>query len=410
MAVKMKIPATARGSVCFIAGYAAMLSVQFALFHGFMPFGSTDVGGQGSSGFYIAALVAKTSALAGLLLLCERQPASFIRWAGIFALFAFSLGFAVMSMSLRFCAMVPSAEIAPWFAAGGVCFGCADAAMLLLWGRAFASLSPKRMYPFVLSGNLAGLFGYGLMGAFPLAGSALAAVFFLASLAGVVFVDRNFAKCASRNEYEVDACEDARRFVVASDDFRKVASFLWRPASGLALFCFMAGLMTKVSGQESVSFAETQAISIVASAACIIVLALPVLFLRSPSSIDRMFGLALPLSATGFLLLPVFGSAAPAVVNAFAQCGSMMASMVVWCMMARCVRFVPGRAVSLYAGVLALASFAELCGLLAGCSNLLLFSQESTPSTAVALASLYLLSCCSLFVFRPPRRLVAFWP
>lgn len=387
-----------RGSICLVAGYGAMLAVQFALFHGLMPFGSMDANAGVQDSFFVAALVSKAVVLAAIFVLHARWSFPSAATATALAASSSLIGFAIVAMSLRFFSMVPAAELLPWFAAGGACLGCADALALLLWGRAFAAVPSRKTYCFVLAGNLAGLCGYAAIGALLEISLGMLAALFLASMACASIACRG-----GRPERAAEACEGggaARRRDGVSEMLRQAASSLWRPALGLALFCFMAGLMTKASGQQSVSFAETQAISIVASAACIAILALPVLLVREPSAVDRMYGLALPLSATGFLLLPVFGSAAPGVVNAFAQCGSMMASMVVWCMAARRSHAAPGNAAALYAGIFGLATFAELCGLAAGGSGLSFFSQEETPSTAVALASLYLLSCCSLFVLR----------
>lgn len=383
-------------SICFVVGYAAMLTVQFALFHGLILFGSTDIGGQGQDWFFNAALVAKVLVLAASAALCAWRPLPFAKATTAIAAFSSLLGFVIMAMSLRFSMLVDEAELFQWFVAGGVCLGCADALAILLWGRAFAALSSRKAYSFVLAGNLVGLCGYAVMGAFPAGAVVAPSGLFLVSLVCVSVVGRTDGKAES------DVLCDGARGVAAAEpiELRRAAVSLWRPALGLALFCFMAGLMTKVSGQQNISFSETQAISIVASAACVAILALPVFLVREPSAVDRMYGLALPLSATGFLLLPVFGSAAPGIVNAFAQCGSMMASVVVWCMVARRSHSDLGKAVVLYACVFGLAAFAELCGFAAGGSGLSFFSQEGTPSTAVALASLYLLSCCSLFVFR----------
>ena len=181
---------------------------------------------------------------------------------------------------------------------------------------------------------------------------------------------------------------------------RGTVSRMWRPVFGTSVFCFMSGLMMQISGQQQLPLATVQQTSILSSAAVVAVLLVPVLVVKRALHMERLFKLALPLSAAGFLLLPILWNAAGGIVNAFAQLGSMVAGLILWCLLADVARDTQLPSALVFSAALACIDAAQLFGVLVGFVFADNLTQDSIALATIALVSLYLLSMLSLFVFK----------
>lgn len=194
--------------------------------------------------------------------------------------------------------------------------------------------------------------------------------------------------------------------------FREAVRDLWHPVLGTAILCFMGGLMLQISGQQDLPLGEFQQTSLWASGVAILCLLVPAFVVRKPLNLMRFYSVALPLSAAGFLLLPLIWNAAGGIVNAFAQVGAMVASLILWCMLADVAHRTRLSPVLLFALALLATNIAQLAGTLVGVVNAANIHQGDLTLTAVALVSVYLLLMAAIVLFRsksvPPTAVSAF--
>lgn len=375
-----------KGAV-FFGGYALYLVFSYIAFHSFTIFAPAEALDPSSQTLFLATvLVARIAVFAAIAFFSLRSSGPQTVIAVLVACGIALFGFLVCGMALQFSDEVDFSRILPWLLFGGVCLGAGDAVMVLLWARFCKTLTLRAVYLYVLVCNVLSLVVYFGMTFLPPAIIVPAtAVVFVASS---VFVKRSLAiRERVQSEYS--------RPVMKSAVVR-----LWRPVFGTAVFCFMSGLMMQISGQQELPLSTVQQTSIVTSAVVVALLLLPALFVKKPFNIGRLYKMALPLSAAGFLLLPLLWNAAGGIVNAFAQLGSMVASIILWCMLADMARDTRLPSSLVFSSALACTNAAQLLGILVGFFNASRFTAGSLTLTVVALVSLYLLSMLSLFLFK----------
>ena len=364
----------------FFSGYALYLVFSYIAFHSFTIFAPADALDPSSQTLFLATvLMARIVVFVAIAFFSLRSSGPQTVISVLVACGIALFGFLVCGMALQFSDEVAFGRILPWLLFGGVCLGAGDAVMVLLWGRFCKTLTLRAVYLYVLVCNVLSLVVYFCMTFLPsgIIVPATAVVFAASS----VFVKRSLdIRVRSESEYSRPVAKSA-------------AVRLWRPVFGTAVFCFMSGLMMQISGQQELPLSTVQQTSIVTSAVVVALLLLPALFMKKPFNIGRLYKMALPLSAAGFLLLPLLW-------NAFAQLGSMVASVILWCMLADMARDTRLPSALVFSIALACTNAAQLAGILVGFFNASRFTAGSLTLTVVALVSLYLLSMLSLFLFK----------
>lgn len=370
-----------------MGGYALYLAFSFTVFHSFTLFVAADALDPVSQTlFLVTVIVSRVAVFAAMAAHALRAPSTSPLISVILSCSTALCGFFVCGMALQFLGDVELARMLPWLLFGGLCLGAGDALMQLLWARLCKGFSLQVTYTFVLVGNLGSLAVYLAITLLP--------VPLIVPATAVLFVGASLCVLRALRVRPPLASE------FSAPVLHGAIGRLWRPVLGTAVFCFMSGLMMQISGQQELSLATVQQTSIVSSAVVIVVLLVPVLAISKPINVERVFKTALPLSAGGFLLLPILGNAAGGIVNAFAQLGSMVAGIILWCLLADMARDTKLPTALVFSLALGCTNLSQLAGVLVGffwADNL---AQGGVALTAVALVSLYLLSMLSLVVFR----------
>ena len=377
------------------AGYALYLVFSFVAFHSATLLSPVLIGHGGGVLFSGSAMAGRmVAALVAIIVVFGRlrgttPPRASVVTGVLVATCAAAVaaGFLVLAMAFQFAAAVDTALLVPWLSLAGALLGCADLAATLLWARFSATLSLRTVYIYVTLCNGASLVLYGVFTLVsPVAVLPLAVLLFLAS-----------AVCAKQ---VLDSRAEKEDFGFEGIAFKGLARSLWPPVLGTAILCFMGGLMLQISGQQDIPLEAFQQTSLWASAAAIGCLLVPALFVRKPLNLGRLYSVALPLSAAGFLLLPLIWNAAGGIVNAFAQVGAMVAALILWCMMADGARRTRISPVLLFSPSLIVTNGASLAGTVVGFANASRIHQGDLALTTVALVSVYLLLMAALVLFR----------
>ncbi len=378
------------------AGYALYLAFSFVAFHSATLLSPVEAVGHGGgvlfSGCAMAGRIAAALLSAAAVLLAATRGKCLrprvVTWvlAGL-CIAAALAGFLVLAMVFHLSDAVPPSLMLPWLALAGALLGAADLLATLLWARFSATLSLRTVYIYVTVANGASLVLYAV---FTLVSAA--AVLPLAALLFLVAV-----LCAKR---VLDARAPEEDFGFQVSAFHGLVRDLWHPVLGTAILCFMGGLMLQISGQQDIPLGEFQQTSLWASAAAIACLFVPALVVRKPLNLSRVYSVALPLSAAGFLLLPLIWNAAGGIVNAFAQVGAMVAALILWCMLTDGARRTHTSPTLLFSLALIVTNAAMLAGTLLGAAQAQNIRPGDVALTAVALVSVYLLLIAAIVLFR----------
>ena len=351
--------------VVFMSGYALYLTFGYMSFES--PTVLTSLGESGAlvqSLFLVAVIAARMVVYAAMIALARRAgrgfpPAVILVCAGVAA-----TGFIVTRMAFQFAGFVPLDELVPWLVAGGLCFGAGDALINLLWARFSGTFDLRRVYLFVLMSSGLSLVVYLVVTLLP---SALmlpvGAVLFFAS---VVFC----RQCLAAREPIAEE--------YSAPVFKGALSALWRDMKYKDWF---------------MALLDVEAIVIVA-------LLLPALLVKSQPSLGSVYRMALPLSAAGFLLLPLIWNGVGGLANACAQLGTLVAGIILWCMVAHTVHDTKLPAALLFSCSLICTNAAQMAGTLVGMLNAHTLGQGDITLTAVALVAIYLLAMVSMFLFK----------
>lgn len=375
-----------RDALCF-GGYALYLVFSYMAFHSFTLFAPASALDAVSQTLFLATVLGSRVCVFVVIAFFSLRSTGPDTLVSVLVACGVALfGFLVCGMALQFSIDVEFGRILPWLMFGGVCLGAGDALMVLLWARFCKTFTLRSVYLFVLLSNMASLVIYFLMTLLPpaLVIPATAVLFVISS----VCVKRSISiRVPAVSEYSLPVAKSA-------------ASRLWRPVFGTMVFCFMSGMMMQISGQQELPLSTVQETSIVSSGIVVAILLVPVLVVSKPPNLSRLYKMALPLSAAGFLLLPILWNAAGGIVNAFAQLGSMVASIILWCMLADMARDTRLPSPLVFAAALACTNAAQLLGVLVGFFNASSITSGGIMLTVIALVSLYLLSMLSLFLFK----------
>ena len=158
--------------------------------------------------------------------------------------------------------------------------------------------------------------------------------------------------------------------------------------------------MLQLSLSEAIPLGTFQSTSLITQAIVIVALLLPALLVKSQPSLGSVYRMALPLSAAGFLLLPLIWNGVGGLANACAQLGTLVAGIILWCMVAHTVHDTKLPAALLFSCSLICTNAAQMAGTLVGMLNAHTLGQGDITLTAVALVAIYLLAMVSMFLFK----------
>lgn len=374
--------------VAFMGGYALYLVFGYMSFES--PTVLTSLGQTGAhveSLFLVAVVAARLVVYLVMMAVASRAASrtssitAIVVCAGVAA-----TGFVVTRMAFQFAGFVPFEALVPWLVFGGMFFGAGDALINLLWARYCGTFDLRHAYLFVLLSNVASLVVYFLVTLLPTAAM-------LPVGAALFFASAWFCK----------KCLDARAPIAeeySAPVFKGALSALWRPMLGTAILSFMSGLMLQVSARQDIPLATFQQTALVTQAVVIVALLLPALFVKSRPSLGSVYKVALPLSAAGFLLLPLIWNGGGGLANACAQLGTLVASIILWCMLANVVHDTKLPAALLFSCSLVCTNAARMAGTLLGLFNADSFGRGNLELTAVALVAVYLVAMVSMFLFK----------
>lgn len=304
-----------------------------------------------------------------------------------------TLGFVVLRLSADLAIYAPATAALPWLALGGGALGSAGALANLLWARVSCTLLDLRqIYLFALLSNLASLVVYFVAVRVP--SPAIFAVDALLFLGAIILG----AVCLQRRETPARPSSPTTPASTPAP-WKPVVAALWRPVLGTAILCFMGGLMLQMPHNQDLSLSQFQDTALLTQAVVMGALLAPVLLIRSQPNLGALFKVALPLSAAGFVLLPLVWSGG-GIANACAQLGSGVASIILWCMVAHTVRDTDLTPTAPFACALLATSVAQLAGTAVGFAFQDSLAQGGMVLTGVALVAVYLVAMVSLFLFK----------
>ncbi len=372
---------------CFLGGYALYLAF------GYMAFESSTVLSSGGaldaeaiSLFVIVTLAGRLAAFAGAAFLSVRVPgigyAGFIAVTGVLGL----VGFVVLGMLLQFAGAVSQGVVMPWLGLSGLLLGSAAALGGLVWARFVSTMGVRATYLYVVLSNLTSLPVYFLITLLPsITHVPLCCVLLLVSLA--------FAKpCIDMRPVEL------RRF--ACEDVRNAWKDLWRPVLGTCVLAFMSGFMLQVVLWHPIPLDVFQSTSLITQFVVMAALLVPAAVVRRPIALASVYKVALPLSAMGFLLLPVIWTDAGGLANACAQLGYLVAGIILWCMLSDSVREMRLPSALLFSLAFGCTALAQLIGAAVGFAGRNTLAPGHVAVTAIALMSIYAVAMVSMFLFK----------
>ena len=374
----------------FFGGYALYLAFSYMTFHSATVLTSAGPLGYGIEVmFSIGAMGARIVVYLICALVVRRLPKTSNSITALMTIGVAMVGFLVAGMVFQFSSAVSVDMFAPWLLLAGVLLGAGDALITLLWARFSSTLTLRAVYLFVVLCNAVSLVFYFVVTLIP-SSAALPVAALLFAFSAL------FAKKAL----------DARPTVepeYSGPVFSGAVKGLWHPVLGTVILCFMSGLMLQISGQHEIPLESFQQTSLFTSAIAVVCLILPALLIKKPFNVGRIYSVALPLSAAGFLLLPIIWNAAGGIVNAFAQLGAMVAGIILWCMIADSANDTKLPSTLLFGLALACTNAAQLAGTAIGFLNAETLKQGDLVLTTVALVSVYLLLMAALLLFKDKR-------
>lgn len=379
---------TARERLLF-GGYALYLAF------GYMAFESSTLLASGgldaafsSSLFLISVIVARVVVYVCGALAYRRR--NLVTVPCVVALcVAGALGFVVLGMLVQFSGVLPLDGVLPWLALCGGALGVGGSLLGILWIRFATSFSLRSVYLFAMISNLTSLVVYFLAMSAP--------AFLHVPLCALLFAASAWCswRClALRPEKE-------RRY--EKESFSLAWRILWRPVLSTSVLAFMAGFMLQVAMMHPIPLNVFQGTSLVTQFAVVLVLLVPALLVKKTFALESVYKAALPLSAAGFLLLPVIWNGAGGLANACAQLGTLVAGIILWCMIADAAGACKVSSTPLFSVCMLFTSIAQLAGTLFGFFRAEYLRPGDVALTAVALAALYAVFMVSTFLFKDRR-------
>lgn len=389
--------ATACGLILTL-GYASYLAFGYTLFHPSTMFSAATgpIEGRTELLFLVAIITARIVAYAVTSVLAALRKLPKLTVTLALACLGAAVGVLVVAMILTFASFAPDEATIPWMVCAGAFFGLGDALATLLWGRYCSTLSLRHVYLFVLLSTLVSLGVYLVLVLLPaiFVLPATLALFLLAVIATKPGID---ASPAPLDEYSLPV-------------FKSAVGSLWRPVLGTAILSFLSALMLQMPAQQEIPLATFQTTSLVTQPVVVIALLVPALFVKKQPELSSIYKVALPLCAAGFLLLPLLWNDVGGLANACAQLGTLVANLIVWCMIADTVRDTKLPSAMVFSLALLAINVSRLAGTLVAFLNAGTLGRDDLQLTTVALVGVYLVAMISLFILKDKNRKETFSP
>lgn len=297
------------------------------------------------------------------------------------------IGFASMILVFQLTSVTDLGALLPWFYASGVWIGLGDSFLVVLWFAFVATMQIRRMYVFLVSSAvISAVLYYGctfLPSPLPWVAAVLS---FFVSLA-------LFSSVVRRTKFDsvsVDARFD-----------RSAYRRLGRPLLGVVIMAFMAGLMMNVAGQENISLGTFQWTAAVTMFGLNAALLLPALLVPRAFRVPWLYKLILPLSALGFLLLPlVWDPSGRGMVNSFVQVGFTFTNVIFYCLIAEEYRCRKSSSLKTFSAMQLVVAIANFAGLFLAFFCIGYLEPGDVALTVTALAAVYAILVVTLVLFK----------
>ncbi|MDO5042587.1 MAG: helix-turn-helix transcriptional regulator [Slackia sp.] len=369
-----------------LGGYALYLAF------GYMAFESSTLLASGGldaaflpSVFLIAVIVVRVAVYACAALVLRKRDAGVAPCVAASCV-AGLLGFVVLGMLVQFSGLLPFEGMMPWLMLCGAALGFGGSLLGILWVRFATTFTLRSVYLFALLSNLVSLVVYFL--------ATLAPSFLHVPICAALFGASALCswRCLAQHPEKASYYEKS--------SFLHAWRILWRPVLSTSVLAFMAGFMLQVAMLHPIPLNVFQGTSLVTQFVVVLVLLAPALLVKKAFAFESVYKAALPLSAAGFLLLPVIWNGVGGLANACAQLGILVAGTILWCMVADTARSHEIPSTPLFAVCMLCTSTAQLMGTLFGFLRAESLQPGDVALTAVALAALYAVFMVSTFLFK----------
>lgn len=297
------------------------------------------------------------------------------------------VGFASMALVFQLTSVAELDVLLPWFFATGVWIGLGDAFAIALWFLYLSSWDIRPIYMFLVASAVVSSVLY------------FGTTFLPAPVPWVVAVAAFFGSLACCAKVLKGSPSASRPVDSASD--RRAFRHLARPLLGVALMAFMAGLMMNVAGQEKISLETYQWTAFVIMLALNGVLLLPALLAPRAFSVPRLYKFILPLSALGFLLLPIaWDASGRGMVNSFVQVGFTFTNVIFYCLIAEEFRRSAASPLRAFAAMQLIVMAVNFAGLFLAFFCIGYLEPGDIMLTVTALVAVYLILIVTLLLFK----------
>lgn len=338
--------------------------------------------------FIILGRMAGLAAVAVILVRRKRQPplAASVAASAACAL----VGFAIMVIVFQLTSVAAIDALLPWFFASGVWIGAGDAFAIVLWFAFVSALPIRSSYVFMVGASVVAAVLY------------IATTFLPAPVPWIVAVASYFGAlaCCVRALRDNERAARAACPVSSAADGRAFRH-LGRPLVGVALMAFMAGLMMNVAGQEKISLETYQWTAFVIMFSLNGILLLPALLAPHAFQVPRLYKFILPLSALGFLLLPLAWDAiGRGMVNSFVQVGFTFTNIIFYCLIAEEYRSEKASPLKVFCIMQLVVMGANFAGLFFAFFYIGYLEPGDIALTILALVAVYLILIATLVLFK----------
>lgn len=369
-----------------LGGYALYLAFGYMAFESSTLLASGGLDAASLPSFFLIVVIVVRVAVYACAALAFRKRGVGVAPCVAASCVAGLLGFVILGMLVQFSGLLPSEGMMPWLMLCGAALGLGGSLLGILWVRFATTFSLRSVYLFALLSNLVSLFVYFF--------ATLAPSFLHVPICAILFGVS--ALCSLR--CLAQSPEAASHFEKPA--FVRAWRVLWRPVLSTSVLAFMAGFMLQVAMLHPIPLNVFQGTSLVTQFAVVLILLVPALLVKKPFALESIYKAALPLSAAGFLLLPVIWNGVGGLANACAQLGMLVAGTILWCMVADAARAYEVPSAPLFAACMLCTSVAQLAGTLFGFFRAESLQPGDVTLTAVALAALYAVFMVSTFLFK----------
>jgi DNA-binding NarL/FixJ family response regulator len=159
----------------------------------------------------------------------------------------------------------------------------------------------------------------------------------------------------------------------------------------VSAFAFISGLILSNTGGAVSNPSGLQGFMLVASAAVLLIMLIPILVTNKPLKLENSYRVALPLSTLGFIIVPFLVSGLPTGISGIlVTTGYMLTGIVLYCTVAEASRITGAPVLPLLAGSEVITLTCYMCGSLIGIPLFSIIPGDWESAAIIGLAILYL--------------------